>query len=214
MRLPLFPLPAVLFPGAPMPLHVFEPRYRQLMAHAVEGSERFGIVYHDPDRHGPFSTEDGGVGCIAQILRYQPLPDGRSLVLCRGVERFRIDDGIESGAAYWEALTSPYADVREDRRGLAGRRRRSIDLFHRVLEEVARQHAPFPEVDAAEETSFQIAQAIRMDPAWQQELLEGRRERDRLSLLDDLLRMVLERGELGDPPPIEQSGPFEPDTDA
>jgi Lon protease-like protein len=195
MRLPLFPLPVVLFPGAPMPLHVFEPRYRQMVAHAVEGSERFGLVYHDPDRHGPFSTENGGVGCVARILRYQPLPDGRSLILCRGMERFRIEDGIESDTAYWEALAGPYDDEREDRRGLLARRRRSIGLFHRVLEEVIRYRHPFPELDAAEETAFQIAGAIRADPAWQQALLETRRERERLAMLDDLLRAVLEGGD-------------------
>jgi Lon protease-like protein len=199
-RLPLFPLPAVLFPGAPMPLHVFEPRYRQLVAHAVEGSERFGLVYHDPGVHGPFSTDDGGVGCVAVILRYQPLPDGRSLILCRGEERFRIADGIESGAAYHEALAAPYEDEREDRRGLVARRRRSIGLFHRVLEEVIRYRHPFPEVDAEAETAFQIAGAIRVDPAWQQRLLELRRERERLGLLDELLRAVLEKGSGGAPP--------------
>jgi Lon protease-like protein len=198
-RLPLFPLPAVLFPGAPMPLHVFEPRYRQLVAHAVEGSERFGLVYHDPGIHGPFSTDDGGVGCVAVILRYQPLPDGRSLILCRGEERFRIADGIESGAAYHEALAAPYEDEREDRRGLVARRRRSIGLFHRVLEEVIRYRHPFPEVDAEAETAFQIAGAIRVDPGWQQRLLELRRERERLGLLDDLLRAVLEKGSGGAP---------------
>lgn len=206
MRLPLFPLPVVLFPGAPMPLHVFEPRYRQMVARCVEGDERFGLVYHDPDRHGPFSTDGGGIGCVAHILKFQPLPDGRSLILCRGMERFRIEDGIESGAPYWEALAEPYEDEKEDKRGLVGRRQRSIDLFNRVLEEVVRYKQPFPEIDATTETAFQIAQAIRIDPAWQQELLETRRERERLRQLDDLLRVVLETGTLdttgGDPPPL------------
>jgi Lon protease-like protein len=194
MRLPLFPLPAVLFPGAPMPLHVFEPRYRQLVAHAVEGSEQFGLIFHDPDRHGPFTTESGGVGCVARILRYQPLPDGRSLVLCRGMERFRIEDGIESGAAYWEALTAPYEDEPEDRSGLVARRRRSIALFHRVLDEVIRYRHPYPVMDDERETAFQVAAAIRADPVWQQTLLEARIERDRLRMLDDLLLAVLDGG--------------------
>ena len=199
MRLPLFPIPTVLFPGAPMPLHIFEPRYRQMVAHCVEGNEQFGLVYHDPDRHGPFSTDDGSVGCVARILKYQPLPDGRSLILCRGMDRFRISDGIESGAAYWEALAEPYEDEKEDRRGLVPRRRRSIDLFYRVLEEVVHYKQPFPEIDPYAETGFQIAQAIRIDPAWQQELLESRRERERLGLLDDLLRAVLDSGVGGVP---------------
>ena len=203
--LPIFPLPnVVLFPNVFLPLHIFEPRYRQMVAHCVEGNEQFGLVYHDPDRHGPFSTDNGGVGCVARILKYQPLPDGRSLILCRGLERFRIEDGIESGAAYWEALAEPYDDEKEDKRGLVPRRRRSIDLFYRVLDEVVRYKQPFPEIDPYAETGFQIAQAIRIDPGWQQELLESRRERDRLGLLDDLLRAVLDSGGVGGAP----EGPF------
>ena len=198
-RLPLFPLPVVLFPGAPMPLHVFEPRYRRMVAHCVEGSEEFGLVYHDPDRHGPFATDEGRIGCVARILKYQPLPDGRSLILCRGLERFRIDDGIESDTPYWEALAEPYEDEREDRRTLVPHRRRSIDLFHRVLAEVVKYREPYPEIDPFAETGFQIAQAIRIDPAWQQQLLETRREGERLTLLNDLLRGVLDAGTLHPP---------------
>ena len=193
-RLPLFPLPIVLFPGAPIPLHVFEPRYRQMVAHCVEGDSRFGLIYHDPDRHGPYRLETGGVGTVAEILKFQPLPDGRSLILCRGHERFQVEDGIESGNMYFEALVSPYEDLDDDQRGLVPRRRRSIALFHRVLDEVVRYPHPYPEVDDRAETGFQIAQAIRIDPVWQQALLETRRERDRLALLDDLLRAVIEAG--------------------
>ncbi len=191
-RLPLFPLPLVLFPGAPIPLHVFEPRYRQMVARCVEGDGRFGLLYHDSDRHGPFDVEPDRVGCVARILKLQPLPGGRSLILCRGEERFRIDDGIESGTAYHEVLAGPYEDVKaEETREILPRRRRSISLFYRVLEEVVHYRDVFPEIDPDVETAFQIAQAIRTDPAWQQELLVSRRERDRLVLLDDLLRRVI-----------------------
>ncbi|HEX2204390.1 MAG TPA: LON peptidase substrate-binding domain-containing protein [Longimicrobium sp.] len=193
-RIPLFPLPIVLFPGAPMPLHIFEPRYRQMVARCIEGDGRFGLLYHDPDRHGPFEVEPGRVGTIAQILKFQPLPDGRSLILCRGHDRFRVDDGIESGTAYFEALVEPYGDEKEDKRGMRARRRRSIDLFHRVLDEVVHYTESYPEIDEASETAFQIAQAIRIDPSWQQGLLEARKERERLALLDELLRAVLEAG--------------------
>jgi Lon protease-like protein len=193
-RLPLFPLNAVLFPGAPMPLHIFEPRYRQMVAHCVEADSRFGLIYHDPDRHGPYTLEPGGVGCVALILKFQPLPDGRSLILCRGEERFRVEDGIESPSAYYEAVAEPYDDAEDDQLGMVVRRRRSIALFHRVLEEVIRYPRPFPEIDARAEAGFQLAQTIRIDPVWQQTVLETRRERDRLDLLDDLMRAVLENG--------------------
>lgn len=193
-RLPLFPLPMVLFPGAAMPLHVFEPRYRQMVAHCVEGDSRFGLLYHDPDRHGPFEMEPGRVGTIARILRFQPLPDGRSLILCRGEDRFQVEDGIESGAMYHEALVDAYGDEgREDRRTLLPRRRRTIALFHRVLAEVVHYAESPPEIDADHETAFQVAQAIRTDAGWQQNLLEARHESERLVLLNRLLEAVLDQ---------------------
>ncbi len=191
-RLPLFPLPVVLFPGGPMPLHVFEPRYRQMVAHCVEGDRTFGLVYHDPDVEGPFLVEPGRVGCTAEILNYQPLPDGRSLVLVRGGERFEVEDGIESPHLYWECVAAPYTD--------AGapvprtRRRRTIGLFYDVLEHVVGHPKPFPEIDDTAETAFQLAQAIRVDPTWQQRLLESRSEAERLDQVEGLLRAVLEAG--------------------
>ena len=208
-RLPLFPLPLVLFPGAPIPLHIFEPRYRQMVAHCVEGDSRFGLIYHDPDRHGPFEVESAGVGTVAEILKYQPLPDGRSLILCRGQERFRVEDGIESGAMYVEALVGPYVDEADDLRQLVPRRRRSVKLFYQVLEEVVEFPPPFPEIDSQVETAFQIAQAIRIDPGWQQKLLELRRERERLILLDELMKAVLEAAREGEDGPggIDLGGP-------
>ncbi|HEX2091550.1 MAG TPA: LON peptidase substrate-binding domain-containing protein [Longimicrobiaceae bacterium] len=194
-RLPLFPLPIVLFPGALMPLHVFEPRYRQMMARCLEGDRCFGLIYHDPDRFGPFEMEPGRVGCVAEILKFQPLPDGRSLVLTEGTERFRIEDGIETDELYYEALVEEYPDLDEGRRGIVQRRRRSIELFQRVLTEALKHPGPLPPIDPGEETAFQLAQAIRIDPAWQQELLETRGERARLDRLDFLLRAVLEGAE-------------------
>jgi Lon protease-like protein len=194
-RLPIFPLPVVLFPGGPMPLHIFEPRYRQMVAHCVEGDRTFGLLFHDPDQDGPFTLEPGRVGCTAEILNYQPLPDGRSLVLVRGGERFEVDDGIESPHLYWECVATPYPDEVEDDDGaLRAHRRRTILLFYDVLEQVVRQPRPYPEVDDTLETSFQLAQAIRVDPSWQQRLLESRSEHERLEQLDDLLEAILEAG--------------------
>ncbi|CAN5761256.1 LON peptidase substrate-binding domain-containing protein [soil metagenome] len=194
-RLPLFPLPVVLFPGAMMPLHLFEPRYRQMAAHCVEGDKRFGLLYHDPDHHGPFRMEQGRVGCIAEILKFQPLPDGRSLILAGGIERFVLDDGIESEALYYEGLVHEQPDTPDSQPGLLERRRRSIRLFHQVAEKVMEQPESAPQIDERLETAYQIAQAVRVDPTWQQELLEAPDERDRLEQVDTLLRTVLENEE-------------------
>jgi Lon protease-like protein len=139
------------------------------------------------------------VGTVAEIVKFKPLPDGRSLILCRGEQRFRIDDGVESDSPYFEAVVEPYDDEAEDApRGIGERRRRSVALFHRVLAEAIGQEPPLPEVRTDQDPSFVLARAIKIDPSWQQTLLEARTERDRLNQIDGLLSSVLDahaRGE-------------------
>lgn len=190
-RLPLFPLPSVLFPGAMLPLHLFEPRYRQMAAHSLEGDRRFGLIYHDPDRSGPFITEPGLVGCVAEISRFQPLPDGQSRVLVRGAERFRIVEAVESDALYFEAMVEPYEDLPEDDAERTQRVDNSRDLFQQVIDRLADDPKSVPGLSPDELPSFQIAQWIVIDATWQQDLLEMRREAERLDHIDALLRTIL-----------------------
>ena len=107
----MFPLPVVLLPGAPMPLHIFEPRYRAMVHDCRESDGRFGMVYHDWDLLGPFLSEEGRVGCVAEIRQHEALEDGRLLIVVEGLERIRIVDGIESENLYFEALVSPHTDT-------------------------------------------------------------------------------------------------------
>lgn len=190
-RLPLFPLPVVLLPGAMMPLHVFEPRYRQMVAHCVEADDRFGLVYHDPERAGPFRA-DGQIGCVAEILRFQPLPDGRSLLLVRGERRFRIEDGIESEALYHEALVEEVDDADEDAALVQRRAAHTVELFRQVLQRLGQAGGVLGPLEPAQPVSFQLAQRIRIDAAWEQALLERHGESARLEQLDELLRAILE----------------------
>lgn len=190
-RLPLFPLPLVLFPTAAQPLHIFEPRYRRMVGRCLEFDRRFGLVCHDADERGPFLTEPGRVGCIAEIESFQPLPDGRSMLLARGVERFRIDDGIESQEPYYEALVSPYRDV-DTALDLLHRRERTLDLFERVIAALPEEPERLPEVDIHRELSFPLARTIQVEPAWQQSFLELRDEAHRLSELDRVFRAALD----------------------
>jgi ATP-dependent Lon protease len=85
-ELPLFPLPElVLFPGRHLPLHVFEPRYRIMMNTVLQSDRRFGVLMLDPTTGQP-----ANVGCCAEILHYQRLPDDRLKVLTIGQQRFRL----------------------------------------------------------------------------------------------------------------------------
>ena len=192
-RLPLFPLPTVLLPGALMPLHIFEPRYRDMVRDCLEGDHRFGMIYHDWDEQGPFLSEAGRIGCVGEIREHQMLEDRRSLLVIQGVERFRIEDGIESEALYFEGLVTPYPDTTVMRgEELRGRRRESIRLFHRVVASLSERPDALPELEPDEETSFLLAQTIQADARWHQRLLELRDEGSRLARVDRILRAVAE----------------------
>ena len=85
-ELPLFPLPElVLFPGRPLPLHIFEFRYRMMMNTILEYDRRFGVLMIDPS-----NGEIANVGCCAEIVHFERLPDDRMKILTLGQQRFRV----------------------------------------------------------------------------------------------------------------------------
>jgi Lon protease-like protein len=100
-QLPLFPLKTVLFPGALLPLHIFEPRYRQMLADVAAGDRRFGLL-------PPGTTEElpqpGTIGCEALLKAVWPLPDGRSNVVVGGERRFAFRAPAVSPAPYLSGL--------------------------------------------------------------------------------------------------------------
>src|SRR5438309_10548348 len=91
--LPLFPLPnVVLFPNVFLPLHIFEPRYREMVADAIGSDRLIGMVLLRP---GWESNQDGRppvypIGCSGLITHVERVPDGRYNIVLRGVERFRF----------------------------------------------------------------------------------------------------------------------------
>jgi Lon protease-like protein len=197
-RLPLFPLPLVLFPGAELPLHIFEPRYRRMIAYCIEYDNRFGLVYHDPDRHGPFRYEPGRVGCVALIREFRPLPDGRSLLTAEGLERFEVRNPIDSDSAYPEALVGEYVDDGEEPADLPLLRERVEAAVRRAAELMSGGEADFPALRADQDTGFQLARWIHTDAGWHQELLELRSEAERLRKLEALVTPVIDEALDGD----------------
>ncbi len=87
--LPLFPLSLVLFPHMPLPLHVFEPRYRLMVSECLEGGHTFGVVaIREGQETGPAVPHQ--VGTLAKIVRIDRLEDGRMNLLVTGTSRFEI----------------------------------------------------------------------------------------------------------------------------
>ncbi|HAX76150.1 MAG TPA: ATP-dependent protease [Cyanobacteria bacterium UBA11372] len=111
-ELPLFPLPeVVLFPGRPLPLHIFEFRYRILMNTILESDRRFGILLWDQVKGQP-----ADVGCCAEIIRYQRLPDDRMKILTLGQQRFRVLEYVREkpyrvGLVEWIEDTPPQKNL-------------------------------------------------------------------------------------------------------
>lgn len=97
VRLPIFPLAgAILFPGLQLPLHIFEPRYRDMVRDAMAGDRLIGMVLLRGDwkknYHG--NPEVFPVGCVGRIERFVLLPDGRSNLVLHGLRRFKVIEEI------------------------------------------------------------------------------------------------------------------------
>ena len=196
--LPIFPLPVVLFPGVAQPLHIFEPRYRRLLADCLAGDHRFGITYvasPSPTAAGAGVDpvpDPGALGCIAEIQSTEALPDGRSNIVTRGERRFVLDAWLESEHPYRLARVSEFDDDPEDAaesEGLAADVRRD---FARVAEAVAvltdrdRNAVELPADPQL--LSFHVAAALELEPEVKLQFLQLRSTTGRLRRLAALLR--------------------------
>ncbi|MCH8815466.1 MAG: LON peptidase substrate-binding domain-containing protein [Chloroflexi bacterium] len=90
MEIPIFPLNTVLFPGATLPLHIFEERYKQMIAQCLEDQHSFGVVLIRSGGEVGATAEPFDIGAIANISNVERLDDGKMNLICRGGERFRI----------------------------------------------------------------------------------------------------------------------------
>jgi Lon protease-like protein len=210
--IPVFPLTGVvLLPGNWLPLNVFEPRYRAMVEDALAGERHIGMIqpfeprqdnHVDPDAPPPPDPELYPVGCAGRIERCEPQPDGRYLVLLRGIQRFRVREelppkrGYRLVAASWEEFA-------------ADRVKDEIDA-HPVVEAIrdyGRVYNVELELDKLEALSGRalvngLCAALPFSPAEKQALLEATGARARRDLLLSLLQMSLQGGfdsEIWDP---------------
>lgn len=109
-ELPLFPLRAVLFPGRPLPLHIFEDRYRALLRDVLDTDRRFGVVAIRQGVEAAGDAEVFDVGTIAEVEGVEHHEDGRADITTRGVGRFRIV-GLLHDRPYLRARVRPCADA-------------------------------------------------------------------------------------------------------
>jgi Lon protease-like protein len=173
--LPLFPLPnLVFFPKTRLPLHVFEPRYRQMIADALDGSKRVGIVLLRPgweaDYFGtPAIYECGTVGSIEQAV---PLQDGRYNIIVHGDVRFRVLDEVTTGL-YRTARVVARPETEGDAGGAYAQRTWLADLARQYIKYLPDQSA-VPEIETVglDALTNALIMSLNLDVAEKQMLLE------------------------------------------
>src|SRR5258708_5883379 len=191
-ELPLFPLAIVLFPGVPLPLHIFEPRYKQMLRDVQARDSFFGLSYFDDSAaHGDVPAV-GSVGCVAKVTDTQTFPDGRANILTVGVVRYRIDSYVERGDPYLVVKVSYFEDELEQDEDLQQSSHEVAETFTRIARAVRiindeRAHLPDISDNDPERLSFLVAAAMEIEADVKQELLELRSTSERLRRLRDIL---------------------------
>jgi Lon protease-like protein len=195
-EVPLFPLDVVLFPGMALPLHIFEPRYREMMGRCLDSDTPFGVVRslteHDSGQEVP-----ARVGTLARIADYERLPDGRYNLLATGAERFEIRE-LRHDYPYLTALILPLRDTCEADDllddlprviALARTARAALKAYLRAMLKLLGSDDFKIAVPAdPTELSYLIGMCLTCDDGEKQQLLEMRTAADRLARGTALLR--------------------------
>jgi Lon protease-like protein len=189
--IPIFPLPnVVLFPHVFLPLHIFEPRYRQMVEDALKGDRIIGMVLLRPGWEGNYEGRPDvyPIGCAGVITHAERLPDGRFNIVLRGMEKFRLEDE-DSARLYRVARVEPIDEPlpAELRTEMQAERRRLEALL------VPRNDQPVdPKVPSSmpdEDLVNALAQYLEFEPVEKQALLERNGLLDRCRSLIELLEM-------------------------
>jgi Lon protease-like protein len=187
----LFPLGIVLLPSERIPLHIFEPRYKELIGECLDEEGEFGLLYADEDG----VREIGTRAVVTDVL--ERFDDGRLNVVVEGGERFRVTE-LTRGRSFMTAHVETFDDEpgtveQETAARAAGSFRALAALAEAEAEEVD---------ESSPQLSFELAAQVELAPDAKQKLLELRSEEERLELLIEMLdavRMTLiATRELGD----------------
>jgi Lon protease-like protein len=190
--IPIFPLPnVVLFPNVFLPLHIFEPRYREMVSDALTGDRIIGMVLLRPGHEKEYDGRPPvfQTGCAGVITHSEPLDDGRYNIVLRGLERFRIA-GEDAGKAYRLAHIEGLPEVvpEADRVELRRHRHRLEALLAAAIERTGKEPR-FPPAVPDEDLVNALAQYIELEPLERQALLERDGILSRCRALIELLEM-------------------------
>jgi Lon protease-like protein len=200
--LPIFPLPnVVLFPNVFLPLHIFEPRYRQMVTDALAGERMIGMVLLQPGYEAAYEGAPPvyEVGCAGLITHVERLSDGRFNIVLRGLERFRIvgEDPPTSTVLYRRALVAPLSEINPpDRRERLKDARQRLEALLAPLFSGTLAARGLPQQMPDDELINALAQYLELEPIEKQALLERDGALQRCQSLVELLEMkaLMEKG--------------------
>jgi Lon protease-like protein len=175
----LFPLGLVLLPTEQVPLHIFEPRYRELIAECLDNEQPFGLVYAD---------DDGvrRIGTLATVIEVTDrFEDGRLNIVVEGGGRFRLGE-LTEGRSFHTGTIEPISDL--DDPPSVDDVRRGVGLFSKLVE-LTGADVEVPD-ESLEQPSFALASRFELAPELKLELLEETSERVRLLRLCEILETV------------------------
>jgi Lon protease-like protein len=167
----LFPLHAVLFPGGPLPLRIFETRYTDMVRRCMRTQQPFGVVMIQEGEEAGVVATTATVGCTARIVDFHTLRDGLLGISCVGERKFRVlrvwraDDGLNMGEVEWLPV-EPELPVPADCERLASTLRRALEELAEHYENVARKF------DDAAWIGARVAELLPIELADKQALLE------------------------------------------
>ena len=189
--IPIFPLPnVVLFPSVFLPLHIFEDRYRKMMTEVLKGDRIIGIVLvrgerDDIEEPPPVHP----VGCAGLVSHAEPLPDGRSNIILRGLQRFRIDQE-EHSRSYRRAQITPLPEISSEASALElNQTRTRLETLLAGRLETASGEVMVQSDMGDEDLVNTLAQYLDLDPLEKQALLQFDDLADRSRALIELLEM-------------------------
>lgn len=200
-RLPIFPLPLVLMPGEIIPLHIFEPRYRQMIEDLPATRNIFGINFYDPSEDFDRPTA-GSVGCSAEVSNIQPLEDGRSNMIVQGVVRYRIVEYFDGMTPYNFASVEYFEDSSNDKNLVEDAANEVFDLFRRVADaafKMSGNRGQLPEIPRAEPEmlSYLVAAAFNLENELKYNLIKMTSTLERLERIRGILQRSVEQIEDG-----------------
>lgn len=193
VELPLFPLPLVLFPGAILPLQIFEFRYRIMMHTLLQTDLRFGVIYSDA------LSGAADVGCVGEVVKHECLVDDRFFLICKGQERFRVANLVRTKPYLVAQVTwledRPSANGEEDLGGLAN----EVEAYMKDVIRLSNRLGGKPEKDVGDlrrnlfptPFSFFVGSTFEGAPREQQALLELEDTATRLKREKETLRNTL-----------------------